>query len=475
MKMFRSIRFRLALWFFLAFAVMLAFTIAGSRLALRSSMYRGVDFDLGYRITGVREFLESRGPESPEALASDLRERASLGLGGDLFQVFDGSGRLIYRSENLARRNSPVGFPPDSGADAIYPKVGYRDGGDPGFPLRLAYQRIDTRGRAMVIEVAEPVRNVLLALGELTTLTWFAVPFLMLAACGAGFWMSGRALAPIGRIAERARAITAQDLSARLPLPAAEDELHRLTTTLNDMLGRLELSFARIRQFTADGSHELRAPLTLIHTAAELSLRRERSRDDLVAAMTKVLAETKRTMKLVDDLLLLARTDCEPASAHRSVIVDLCGLLKETAETAATLAAPKSIEVSLQSVPGPLEVTGNDLALRRVLLILTDNAVKYTPGGGKISLGLRANGHAGNGHAEIEVNDTGIGISAEDLPKVFDRFWRADKARTRELGGTGLGLAIAQSVIAQHGGTITAVSRPGVGSTFTVRLPLAGR
>jgi len=320
----------------------------------------------------------------------------------------------------------------------------------------------------MVIEVATPMRNVLVALQELATIVWFAVPVLMLAACGAGIWISGRALAPVERITAGARAITARDLSARLPLPAAEDELHRLTGTLNGMLERLERSFNRIRQFTADASHELRAPLTLIHTAAEFSLRRERGLDELQLAMRKVLAESKRTIKLVDDLLLLARTDLEPAFPETGVVVDLGAILTEAAETASTLASARSIQVSIELPPAPVEVKGDDLALRRVLLILADNAVKYTPEGGRIWLSVRARPE----QAEVEVRDTGIGISAEDLPRVFDRFWRADKVRTRELGGTGLGLAIARSVVEQHHGTIAAMSRPGAGSTFLVRLPL---
>jgi heavy metal sensor kinase len=278
--------------------------------------------------------------------------------------------------------------------------------------------------------------------------------------------MSGRALAPVDRITRDARSITASNLSHRLAVPRAKDELQRLSETLNQMLDRIETSFNQVRQFTADASHELRAPLTLIHTAAEFSLRRERGRDDLVEALRKVLRESKRTAHMVDDLLLLARADSDK-NGFESAPLDLQPVLKDVSEQAVLLAESKGIEVAVEIANDSIEVQGDESSLRRLFLILIDNAIKYTPVGGKVGIGLRRE----LGQATIQVRDNGIGIASEDLPRIFDRFWRADKVRSRDAGGAGLGLSIANWIVEKHGGTLTVESELGGGSVFSVRLP----
>jgi heavy metal sensor kinase len=322
--------------------------------------------------------------------------------------------------------------------------------------------------RVFTIQVFQSAHDIHESFERFDAMMWIGVPVLLALASFGGFWMSGKALAPVDRITQDARSISIANLSERLAVSGSKDELHRLTETLNEMLARLDSSVRQMRQFTADASHELRTPLTLIRTAAEFSLRRERTREELTEAIRKILRECERTGTLVDSLLLLARAD-SGVDGLQFGPVDLCDLVQDACDQARILAGPKQIEVQVEIPESPIELVADEHALRRVLLIFLDNSVKYTPSGGVVS--LRAG--VSDGTALVTVKDTGIGIAPEDLPHVFDRFWRADKVRSREMGGAGLGLSIARWIAERHGGTITAESEPGVGSTFELRVPCA--
>jgi signal transduction histidine kinase len=232
------------------------------------------------------------------------------------------------------------------------------------------------------------------------------------------------------------------------------------------MLDRIEESFTRTKQFTADASHELRAPLTLISMAAEYSLRRERNREELVENMQKIQREAHRTKTLVDDLLLVARGDRDRNRLDLRR-VNVCAVLRDIADQAARLAAAKELDVRLKLGSEALYVKGGEQPLHRLLLILIDNAIKYTPRHGKITLEAQKQDNS----VVVMVSDTGVGIAMDDLPHVFERFWRADKVRSREEGGTGLGLTIAKQIADQHGADLAVVSELGLGSVFTLRLP----
>ena len=232
------------------------------------------------------------------------------------------------------------------------------------------------------------------------------------------------------------------------------------------MLDRIEESFSRIRQFTADASHELRAPLTLIYTAAQYSLRRERSRDELLTGMQKIQRESQRTTALIDDLLQLARGDAGKETAPL-LPLDTEPFLRDIAEQARTMAADKNIDVQLHVEADPLPVRADEASLRRLLLILVDNAVKFTPRGGTVVV----KGGRDATHVTISVADTGAGIAPDDQRHIFERFWRADKVRAREAGGTGLGLPIARQIAEQHGAGLSVESEVGGGSLFALRLP----
>jgi signal transduction histidine kinase len=235
------------------------------------------------------------------------------------------------------------------------------------------------------------------------------------------------------------------------------------------MLERLEQAFRRITQFTADASHELRTPVALMRTRAEVALRRPRSQEEYRETLCQILEDLQRTSSLIENLMLLARADSGAETLPRTRI-DLVVPLEQACLEGRTLAETKRIVLCEQSPQSPVWVNGDTNSLRRLFLILLDNSVKYTPHQGRITVSLSSN----DGWAIAEVRDTGMGIAKEDLSHIFERFFRADRARSRETGGAGLGLSIGQWIAQAHGGTIQAFSEPGEGSTLQVRLPLAG-
>jgi heavy metal sensor kinase len=292
---------------------------------------------------------------------------------------------------------------------------------------------------------------------------------LLIAASAGGYWISRRALSPVDEISHAAQRISIENLTDRLRVPQTGDQLQRLSETLNEMLSRLESSVRRMAQFTADASHELRAPVSLMRTTAEVAvLKRDRPAEEYLEALDDILEEAERTSQVVDSLMLLARTDSGKETLD-CVRVDACTIVRGAAEQGERLARNAGVEFSIDLPASPVPIQADTEALRRALLILMDNAAKYTPRGGSMRVGLSRN----NGFAIASVSDSGIGISPEDIPNVFDRFWRADKARSREQGGAGLGLSIAKWIVDVHGGSISVESKVGKGSVFAICLPLA--
>jgi len=455
-----SIRFRLTAWYFCSLAVILGLFALAAWYGMGSSTLNAVDHDLRLRLEDVQQFLDRELAETPGELKEDFQEQAGLGLGGGLIEVRDDTGAVLYRSARLGK--TQLGQAPAGAAIAYTTVRGYR------LNVRVATRAIEVRGGRFRISVAESLHEFQESRERFEgILVLLALPSLLLAGLG-GFWLSGRALAPVDRITVEARRISISNLGTRLQPPAANDELQRLVLTLNEMLERIDSAVKRMVQFTADASHELRAPLALIHTAAEFSLRRERTREDLLDAMHKILRESGRTSQMVDDLLLLARAD-SGGGASSLAPLDLCHSARNAVEQAVILAEPKGIRVEAAIPAGPVVVEGNEPALSRLWLILLDNAIKYTNAGGRVRFDLEAC----NGYAQATVTDTGVGIALEELPHVFDRFWRADKVRSRSVGGAGLGLSIAQWIVKHHRGAITVRSEPGKGSQFAARLPLA--
>jgi heavy metal sensor kinase len=453
----RSLRFRLAVWYFCTVAAICSVAATGYWLAIDAALNRALDQGLRYRLVGLRHFVEDvRGRD---AMATRLDQIADF---GELYQVFDGDGRLIAQSSALARHNVVPEPPRELGFE-----IRYGTGGPAQFPLRLAWQKVTIQERAFILGVADPQRKYAGVLSAFTSVLLLSMPVILAVATLCGLWLGRRALAPVARITEDARAISETNLAARLAVPDSRDELQQLSETLNEMLDRIDGSFQRVKQFTADASHELRAPMTLIHTAAQFSLRRERSREELVDSMQKILRESGRTTALINDLLTLARGDGGREAAPLEPM-DAAPLVRDVAQQATAMPAA-DVAVDLQIQAATLPVRGNEPDLRRLLLILVDNALKFTPPGGRVTITADSDEEG----VILSVADTGIGIAPEDLPHVFERFWRADRVRSRQAGGTGLGLAIARQIADQHGASLDVASEAGRGSTFTVRLPRA--
>ena len=292
------------------------------------------------------------------------------------------------------------------------------------------------------------------------------VGLLGVAVAAVGSWaVAGSALRPIARLTEAARAIAAsRDLSRRVHA-TGRDELSMLATTFNEMLDSIETAYRLQQRFVADASHELRAPLTAILGNLDLLRRRpDLPPEERQEALEEARREAERLSRLVADLLALARADAGMPLARRPL--DLDAVVLDAFQEARRLARGQQLALDPFE---PVQVEGDGDRLKQLLLILLDNAIKYTPEGGRITVGLRA----AAGAAEIIVRDTGVGIPAKDLPHVFERFYRADPARSRDPGGTGLGLSIARWIVEQHAGEITLASEPGKGTTVTVRLPRA--
>jgi heavy metal sensor kinase len=456
----RSLRFRLAVWYFCTVAAICSVAGVGYWFAIRSALATAQDAGLRYRVLGLRAYLEKVTPATREEIAARLDDIYQI---GELYQVFDASEALILQSYGLERHHIPLHVPDHLGSE-----IRYEPGGTAEFPLRMAWQRMTLGEQTLILNAADPVGKYDGVLGAFTSVVLFSTPIILGLATICGLWLGRRALAPVARVASDARAITESNLSARLAVPESRDELQWLSETLNQMLDRIEQSFTRTKQFTADASHELRAPMTLIHTAAEYSLRRERSREELVEGMQKILRESQRTTALIDDLLLLARGDAGRERPELE-LVDAVPVLREVADSAMAMAAQKNVRVTAQILAPALPVRADEAKLRRLLLILAHNAVKYTPAGGQVTIA----GRADTTEVTLAVTDTGVGIGPDDLPHIFERFWRADKVRSREHGGTGLGLTIARQIAEQHGATLRVHSDIGVGAEFTLQLPLA--
>ena len=286
----------------------------------------------------------------------------------------------------------------------------------------------------------------------------------MLASAG-GLFLAGRALDPIDRITRAAAAIGADDLSRRLNFHGSHDEVGRLAATFDRMLERLDRAFRRQRQFTADGSHELRTPLTMLASQIDVALERKRTVADYEELLRSLRDDAARMTQLVGELLTLARADAGQQLLNREQL-DLGELVSGVVQAMQSLALQREVQLTEQAQPH-VAVSGDQTRLSQLLINLVDNALRYTSAGGNVRVTVAERA----GWAELRVEDTGVGIAAEHLPHLFQRFYRADPARARTDGGAGLGLAIAQWIAEAHGGQISVDSEFGRGSTFTVRLP----
>jgi heavy metal sensor kinase len=451
-----SIRWRLTLWNTLALAVVLLGFAGLVYALLRHALYERIDRGL---LTEFRELVVD------EATPGDYQGRLRHWI-DELKEhenfccvVYGPGGDVLARTQELAADSVPQAPAAASAAPRLYgtsvPALGRQ---------RAVDGRLRLGGQEVTAVLLAPLEDADRELGQLLAVLLLAVPVALVVSGGTGYLLARKALAPMDRLRRSAENITAERLDRRLPVANPRDELGRLTRTFNEMIGRLERSFAEVRRFTADASHELRTPLTAIRTEAEVALGRPLHEADGQQLLGSILEECDRLTRLTDQLLALAREEVVAARQAREP-VDLAALVQSVAETMRPLAESRGLRLDV-GAGGPLVVQGDGPRLRQVLYNVLDNAIKYTPEG-TVTVQVARRGHA----AVITVHDPGIGIPAEHLPRVFDRFYRVDKARSREQGGTGLGLSIAQSIVAAHQGTIELTSTPGRGTTCTVTLP----
>jgi heavy metal sensor kinase len=452
------IRLRLTAWYSGVLALILSAFGLSAYFEMRNSIHETVDESLQERVGGVHGLIERNSPYGADEVRRELREHSEL-AGGALLQVSDQQGNWLYRSTPMNDYEIPIAARSFTGPFTFASQ---------NIPLRVLNAEIKVGRQSYLVQVAAPLDDFYEALHRFGILLLVSIPILLLCAAGGGYWMSQRALAPVDQITQTARNISVQNLSSRLVVPKTRDELQRLSETLNNMLGRLEAAFKKITQFTADASHELRTPVALMRTRAELSLRKPRSAEEYREALSQVHSELVKISSLVEKLMLLARSDYG-AETLQLATTDLAEIVRETCCQGATLAESKQIDFHTQIPQEPVWIEADAHALGRLFLILIDNAVKYTPPGGRVEVAVKDE----DGFALGVVRDTGIGIADEDLPHVFERFYRADKARSRESGGVGLGLSIGRWIAEAHAGTIEVQSSLGQGSVFQVRLPLA--
>lgn len=327
-----------------------------------------------------------------------------------------------------------------------------------------AVQIVTEKGVEGFVQIARNLNDIDRTLRLLFITLLVSGPLLIVVAGIAGYFLAARALRPIADITRTARAISAQDLSARLHLPATQDEVGRLATTFDSMLARLENAFRRERQFTGDAAHELRTPLAAMQTIIGGTLTRQRTIAEYEQALGDLGHEAERLRTLTDGLLQLARSDMKEAVAQAEE-VDLALLLKDVIDSLQPLAEEKGLMILDQTPHEGLLVHGDSDSLIRLFVNLVDNAIKYT-NKGSITLAAEA---PTTDQVAVTIRDTGVGIAPEHLPHIFNRFYRVEKARSSK--GIGLGLAIAQAIAQAHGGSITCESEVGKGTTFTVQLP----
>jgi two-component system OmpR family sensor kinase len=303
-------------------------------------------------------------------------------------------------------------------------------------------------------------------LENLFSIFLYIIPIAVAFSIVGGLSLAYKALKPVHDVTMRARKITAENLDQSIPVRNVDDEIGRLIHTMNDMIQRLHNSFEQVRQFSSDASHELRTPLTIMRGEIELALRNEKTPEEYKEILASQLEEILRLKSIIDNLLTLGKAD-HGALDMKLEEIHLESLIKDLYDDSEMLAHSKHIHVELKKIE-PITIVGDRGRLRQLFLNLVDNAIKYTPDGGTVAISMERQ----NGSAVVAVEDTGIGIPQEDIVKIFDRFYRVDKARTRDMGGTGLGLSIAKWIAELHRGSIKVESELNRGSKFTVSFPI---
>jgi len=453
-----SVRWRLTLWYGTILACVVTFFGATVLFLNNRNLLRRTDTEL----------LEEAGELSLEVqlarnlpdLQQQLRDRFYDHAQFD-FQVTTARGAAVFKSQRLEE----VGLPAPLSVEPGEPIFESRPVGPFG-DSRVVGQFVSGPAGPFVVQVLVPLAPNQREARELAAILLATGPIAVILALAGGYWLARRALAPVDRMAAAAEQISMAHLDRLIDVGNPDDELGRLGRTLNGMIARLRDAVRQMQQFTADAAHELRTPLAVLQTEAEVALRTARSVDDYRKVVESTLHESQRLARLAGQLLQLSQCDTQAFEiVHEEVPLD--AVVADVAEQLQTQAARQGIRLEVAALH-ECSVTGDDIQLSQVFFNLLDNAVKYTPRGGQV----RVSSVRSEGQVTINVADTGPGIAQEHLPHVFDRFYRADRSRTEATGGAGLGLAICKAIVEAHGGTIAATSSVGAGTQFLVTLPL---
>jgi heavy metal sensor kinase len=404
-------------------------------LSLRQRLMDEIDQDLAARAGQFERYFESESASAAHGQLNDELEEFCQALPPSSYVELHGAAGFTFRYPHGAPR-------PESN-------------------VRTLRREFTFNQEVFHLEIAAPIANAEHTLDLLRFLLWSTIPVVILIACLGGAWLSGRALKPVNDIAAAAHMISIENLAQRLPVPLTGDELARLTEVLNTMFARLESAVKTLSQFAADASHELRTPLAVIRTTAELALRRARSPESYRDSLQEIAAEAERMTRLVEELLILARSDAATAEMPLGA-VDVGEVLAEVCGEMRGLAQMREIRIRTESGDGALIVAGNRPALHRLFLVLLDNALKFSRPGGEVILKVENI----DSRVSVTIEDFGVGISGNDLPHIFERFYRSEEARTG--AGHGLGLSLARNIARVHGAAIEVHSAEGAGSRFTV-------
>ncbi|NNJ12490.1 HAMP domain-containing protein [Chloroflexales bacterium ZM16-3] len=468
-----SFRARLTLAYTGFFTLALFLLGCGIYFSVRQSLYGGVERDLWAATQQVRAIFNAGGLEPIRTPSGEI----SLFLKGEFIQIFNNpnlgaqvfgpTGDLLDSTPNLGGHG--LTLPEGSlalGADDINSGLtSLREINDVRIQSLVTPLVLKSGKVVGILQISRPLKDVDLTLGMLTVILLGGGAIALMMTAGGAALLSRRALLPIDLVTQTAQGIVrAEDLGQRVPVPPQQDELHRLTVTINELLGRLEGLFNTQQRFVADVSHELRTPLAAMQGNLEILARGACANPEILEeTIGDMRRETARLIRMVNDLLVIAQSDTR--RQIRSEPVELDTLMLEVYRELRALAGAVTLRIGAED---QVLVAGDRDRLKQALLNLGVNAIQHTAAGGYVTLGLEQR----NGFACLTVADTGEGISEEDLPHIFDRFFRADRSRSRHNGGAGLGLSIVRWVAEAHRGTVTVASIPGRGSTFAIWLPL---
>ncbi len=470
MILFKTIKFKMTLWYVAILGIILSCFSLFLYFTLADSLYKGVD----NKIRTMAEIVVSstRSPLGAGTSMADLdqvmTERFGIRPLGRFIQILDESGRIGDRSTNLRDVQIPISVQTMKAASKgviTFETVEVMG----KYSLRVVTMPIIENEKMVgIVQVGSSLEGVEEALHQLLLSLLIAVPAALLIASAGGLFLANKALRPVDAITQIARRIGSGDLSQRIRIKRVNDELGRLASTFNEMIAKLEKSFRQVKRFTADASHELKTPLTILRGEVEVGLKKKRGLKEYQQILASNLEEINRMSRIVEDLLTLSRADMGELTMEREEI-ELSALAREVWRDLRLLAKKKRIQLKFMD-NGFTRVEGDSLFLRQLILNLTENGLKYTRAGGEVA--VKVKGDRDQGMVRLLVTDTGVGIPQKDLKRIFDRFYRVDGARSRETGGTGLGLSICQWIAQAHEGRIAVESRVGKGSTFTVTLPM---